>query len=94
MTEIAIFYVSEYRELPPSADRFIQAGLNRLRPIAMTTFASILALMPLALGISQGSAMQQPLAIAIIAGLLFGMPLVLVVMPVLLQMFTPREATV
>jgi type II secretory pathway component PulF len=40
----------------------ILAGKNRMRPIAMTTLAAILALMPLALGIGQGAAMQQPLA--------------------------------
>jgi CzcA family heavy metal efflux pump len=87
VTEITIFYLSEYRELPPSDNRFIQAGLNRMRPIAMTTFAAILALLPLALGFGQGSAMQQPLAIAIISGLLFGLPLVLIVLPVLLSIF-------
>jgi multidrug efflux pump subunit AcrB len=53
----------------------------------MTTFAAILALLPLALGIGQGSAMQQPLAIAIIAGLIFSLPLVLIVLPALLAMF-------
>ncbi len=87
VTEIAIFYYSEYRELEPSADRLIIAGINRLRPIAMTTFAAILALMPLALGLGQGSAMQQPLAIAIISGLVFGMPLTLIVLPTLLSLF-------
>jgi len=51
----------------------------------MTTLATILALLPLALAIGQGSAMQQPLAIAIISGLIFQMPLVLIVLPVLLN---------
>src|SRR6184192_84946 len=87
VTEIAIFYYSEYRNLPPSEDRFIVAGINRMRPIAMTTFAAILALLPLALGIGQGSAMQQPLAIAIISGLVFGLPLVLFILPALLALF-------
>ncbi len=94
VTEIAIFYYSEYRELEASDDRLIVAGINRMRPIAMTTFAAILALMPLALGIGQGSAMQQPLAIAIISGLIFGMPLVLLVLPTLLSLFgaaSPKE---
>jgi multidrug efflux pump subunit AcrB len=49
----------------------------------MTTLAAILTLLPLALAIGQGSAMQQPLAIAIIAGLMLQLPLVLLVMPVL-----------
>ncbi|MGI8956054.1 MAG: efflux RND transporter permease subunit [Chthoniobacterales bacterium] len=91
VTEIAIFYYSEFRELEPSEDRLIVAGINRLRPIAMTTFAAILALMPLALGMGQGSAMQKPLAIAIIAGLVFGMPLTLIVLPTLLSLFGVRN---
>ena len=68
-------------------DGLIQAGKNRMRPIAMTTLAAILALLPLALGIGQGAAMQQPLAIAIISGLVVQMPLVLMVLPALLVAF-------
>ena len=60
-----------------------------MRTIAMTTVAAILALMPLAMGIGQGSAMQQPLAIAIIAGLIVQLPLVLVVLPALLVLLMP-----
>jgi multidrug efflux pump subunit AcrB len=86
-TEMAIFYVSEYIELchkmePHQALR--EASRNRLRPITMTTLAAILTLMPLALAVGQGSAIQQPLAISIIAGLLLQFPLVLLVMPVLI----------
>jgi multidrug efflux pump subunit AcrB len=89
VTEVAIFYYSEFRVLPPTEnphERFITAGINRMRPIAMTTFAAILALLPLALGIGQGSGMQQPLAIAIIAGLVAQLPLVLIVLPVILSL--------
>jgi len=92
VTEIAIFFYSEFRDLPPSSDRFILAGINRMRPIAMTTFAAILALLPLALGLGQGSAMQQPLAIAIIAGLIFALPLVLIALPALLAIFQTKTA--
>jgi hypothetical protein len=42
----------------------------------MTTLAAILALLPFALGIGQGSAMLKPLAIAIVSGLVFQLPLV------------------
>ncbi|WP_455380526.1 efflux RND transporter permease subunit [Acidihalobacter prosperus] len=86
VTEVAIFYFSELVLLSrslPARDALIEAGVNRLRPIAMTTLAAILALLPLALGIGQGSAMQQPLAIAIISGLIIQMPLVLVAVPIL-----------
>jgi CzcA family heavy metal efflux pump len=94
-TEVGIFYVSELVSLPASLSRseaLVEAGINRMRPIAMTTFAAILALLPLALGIGAGSAMQQPLAIAIISGLILQMPLVLILLPVLLSLFAPRKA--
>ncbi|WP_396333966.1 efflux RND transporter permease subunit [Burkholderia anthina] len=90
VTEVAIFYVSEFQALvrdegmaPDVA--LLAAGRNRLRPIAMTTIAAILALLPLAFALGQGSAMQQPLAVAIISGLIVQLPLVLLVLPVLLR---------
>ena len=86
-TEVSIFLVSEIGELPPGVEgvpALIHAARNRMRPILMTTIAAVLALLPLALGIGQGSGMQQPLAIAIICGLVAHLPLVLVVLPVLL----------
>ncbi|MDQ2916624.1 MAG: efflux RND transporter permease subunit [Pseudomonadota bacterium] len=91
VTEIAIFYFSEYREIEEEMDHLealIAAGKNRMRPITMTTLAAILTLLPLALAIGRGSQMQQPLAIAIISGLIVALPLVLLVMPVLFNLFT------
>src|ERR1700741_1220505 len=90
VTEVAIFYLAEYADLSSERDpvaRLIQAGNNRMRPIAMTPLAAIFALLPLALGVGQGAAMQQPLAIAIVSGLLIQLPLVLMVMPTLLLIF-------
>ena len=72
--------------------RLIKAGNNRMRPIAMTTLAAVFALLPLALGIGQGAAMQQPLAIAIISGLAVQLPLVLIVLPALLAMLRAHHA--
>ena len=89
-TEVSIFYQSEVHDLTSIADRrvrYIVAGKNRMRPILMTTLAAILALLPLALGIGQGSGMLQPLAIAIIAGLAVHLPLVVVALPALLVLF-------
>ncbi|AXF24884.1 transporter [Burkholderia pyrrocinia] len=102
VTEVAIFYVSEFQGLvrdegmaPDAA--LLAAGRNRLRPIAMTTIAAILALLPLAFALGQGSAMQQPLAVAIISGLIVQLPLVLLVLPALLQLLLierrPRRQT-
>jgi multidrug efflux pump subunit AcrB len=90
VTEVAIFYASEYTALPAEPRgpaRLIAAGAQRARAITMTTIAAILALLPLALGIGQGAALLQPLAIAIIAGLLAQLPLVLVGLPALCVLF-------
>ena len=92
--EVAIFYVSEYYDLAVDMERreaLKIAGKNRMRPIAMTTFAAILALLPLALGIGQGAAMQQPLAIAIISGLTVELPLVLIILPVIFYILRVRK---
>jgi multidrug efflux pump subunit AcrB len=89
-TEVAIFYFTEYEALleegvdPDQA--LVQAGVNRLRPIAMTTLAAILALAPLALALGGGSSMERPLAIAIISGLIAQGPLVLLAMPALYKL--------
>ena len=84
-TEVAIFYFTEYEELLAAGtdpgQALIDAGVNRLRPIAMTTLAAILALAPLALALGGSASMERPLAIAIIAGLIAQGPLVLLAMP-------------
>lgn len=89
VTEVAIFYLTELDAqraigvAPTTA--LVQAGVSRLRPIAMTTLAAMFALAPLALGLGAGSDMLKPLAIAIEAGLVVQLPLVLLVLPVLLE---------
>ncbi len=92
-TEMAIFLVSEYvdlsRAMPPKR-ALLEAARNRFRPIAMTTLATILTLLPLALAIGRGSGMQQPLAIAIISGLMVEFPLVLLAIPVLIGLTLPK----
>lgn len=96
-TEVAIFYFTEYDALLAEGmepeEALVQAGVNRLRPIAMTTLAAILALAPLALALGGGSSMERPLAIAIISGLIAQGPLVLLAMPALYRLLggTRRE---
>ncbi|MDH5638997.1 MAG: efflux RND transporter permease subunit, partial [Nitrospinota bacterium] len=50
-------------------DAVVEAGRRRLRPILMTTLTTILALIPLALGIGEGADAQAPLARVVIGGL-------------------------
>ena len=89
VTEVTIFYYSEYVELGSrgsARERIVRAGQNRLRPILMTTIAAFLALLPLALGLGEGAAMLQPLAIAILSGLSVQVFLVLFAFPLFLTM--------
>jgi len=90
MTEVAIFYYSEFADAVRTGEpveRLIAAGTYRMRAITMTTIAAILALLPLALAIGQGASMLQPLAVAIITGLIAQLPLALIVLPALLALF-------
>lgn len=59
----------------------VQAGATRLRPILMTTLTTVLGMLPLALGIEEGSELMQPLAIAVIGGLAGSTLLTLFVIP-------------
>jgi len=96
VTEVSVFYVTELQTLETEIEdpvrRLVEAGKNRMRPIAMTTLAAILALAPLAFALGEGAGMLQPLAIAIEAGLLAQFPLVLLVLPVLLRVFRAVSA--
>jgi multidrug efflux pump subunit AcrB len=96
VTEVSIFYFSEYHELVRQGGNretaIMQAGVNRLRPIVMTTLAAILSLLPLALAMGQGAQMQQPLAVAIISGLLVQTPLVVMVMPLMYKTLSRIKA--
>lgn len=64
-------------------DAIIKAGETRLRPILMTTTAMVMGMVPLALGIGEGSEQQAPMAHAIIGGVITSTLLTLVVVPVI-----------
>jgi multidrug efflux pump subunit AcrB len=59
----------------------IEAARLRLRPILMTTLSTVFGMLPLALGIGEGSEMLQPLAVTIVSGLLFSTLVSLVLIP-------------
>ena len=61
----------------------IEAGISRLRPILMTSFATIAGILPLAMGIGAGSEVRQPMGIAIIGGFTTSTLLTLVIVPVI-----------
>ena len=69
----------------------VAAARRRLRPIMMTTAATLAGLAPLAFGIGSGSDLQRPLAVAVIGGLAFATLVTLVVTPGLSALVARRQ---
>ena len=68
-------------------DAIAEAGQQRIRPILMTSLTTILALVPMALGIGEGASLSAPMAIAVIGGLFTSTLLSLVVIPCVYYVF-------
>jgi HAE1 family hydrophobic/amphiphilic exporter-1 len=60
----------------------VEAARIRLRPILMTSFATIFGVLPIAIGIGAGAEARRPLGIAVVGGLVFSTFLTLVLVPV------------
>ena len=73
-------------------DEAIELGaLNRVRPVVMTALATVLAMLPMALGVTgQGGFISQPLAVAVVGGLVSSTLLTLVLVPVLYRLTEAR----
>jgi CzcA family heavy metal efflux pump len=67
-------------------EALVVAGSLRVRPILMTTIATLAGLAPLALGIGAGAEVQRPLAIAVIGGLSVSTVVSLLVLPALVRL--------
>ena len=69
----------------------IAGGKSRLRPVLMTSFTTILGMLPLAIGTGAGSETWQPMGIAVIGGLTFSTILTLFIVPVLYSILVNRS---
>jgi CzcA family heavy metal efflux pump len=94
VAENAMFVINEarhgLREGLDAREAWRRAAQRRLRPVAMTVFATGFALMPLALAVGAGSQLMQPLAIAVIGGFTLSGPIVLLLLPGLYRLMDPR----
>ena len=68
-------------------DSIKSAAALRLRPILMTTLTTVFGMMPLAIGLGEGSEMLQPLAFVIVWGLSFSLFVSLILVPSLYALF-------
>jgi len=79
--------VAEREHHLTSKEAIREACLVRFRPIMMTTMVAILAALPLAIGLGEGSELRRPLGIAMIGGLLISQSLTLLSTPALYVIF-------
>ncbi len=77
----------------PLDEALVAAGKIRIRPILMTTLATLFGLLPLALGFGSGAELQKPLALAVIGGLLLSTFITLLVMPVFYSLLERKGAS-
>ena len=75
------------RDKLPLREAVEQAGRTRLRPILMTALATMLGLVPMAIGIGEGGELQAPLARVVIGGLLASTAVTLVLVPAVYTLF-------
>ncbi len=85
---LLVTFASEMQQHGKSAlAAAIEAGRTRLRPILMTAAAMIVGMIPMALGLGDGSEQNAALARAVIGGLLFGTCSTLFIVPLLYSLF-------
>ena len=70
----------------------LDAGATRLRPVLMTAIAMILGMVPMAIGLGEGSEQNAPLGRAVIGGLIFATVSTVLFVPVLFAAFHERLA--
>ncbi len=70
----------------------VRGGMTRLRPILMTAIATMVALLPLAIGLSQGAIVAAELGTVVIGGLFSSTLLTLIAVPVVYSLFSEVQA--
>jgi multidrug efflux pump subunit AcrB len=80
---LIVDYINQLRDSGiERTEAILKAGPVRLRPIMMTTAATILGMVPIALGLGAGSELRSPMAVSIAGGLISSTILSLFVVPV------------
>ena len=73
-------------------EAIILSGRSRLRPVLMTSFTTILGMLPLAFSKGDGSEIWSPMGISVIGGLIFSTFITLVIVPVAYHLFTRKSS--
>jgi HAE1 family hydrophobic/amphiphilic exporter-1 len=92
---VMVDYINQLRRKgTEKIEAIITAGTIRLRPIMMTALTTILGLLPIAMGIGEGSESTQPMGIVIVSGLTFATFLTLFVIPIVYSLVTDLRTIV
>ena len=87
----AILLIDRINQLRESGmkkkEAIVLAGTQRIRPILMTSLTTILALLPLTIGIGESASLRAPMALAVIGGMVSSTLLTLVVIPCVYWVF-------
>jgi multidrug efflux pump subunit AcrB len=91
---LLVTFAREHRDSTGSSaeEAAIEAGETRLRPILMTAIAMFIGLIPMALGIGNGSEQNAALARAVMGGIAFGTCATLLFVPFLYTVLRRSEA--
>jgi hydrophobic/amphiphilic exporter-1 (mainly G- bacteria), HAE1 family len=85
---VIVDYINQRKATAPNSfEAIVEAVQDRTRPILMTALTTILGLLPLALGIGEGTEINQPMGIAVIGGLVSSTLLTIYVIPVVYSFF-------
>lgn len=80
---LLVEYIEQYRRDRGASmvEAAVEAGVVRLRPVVMTTLTTLVGMLPLALGIGEGTELMRPLAVAVVGGLSLSTVLTFLVVP-------------
>jgi HAE1 family hydrophobic/amphiphilic exporter-1 len=89
---VLVDYINQLRDKGiPLFEAVVEGGRTRLRPILMTSLTTILALIPLALGLGAGGETWAPMARSVIGGLVTSTLVTLIVIPVIYTLLAPKR---
>ncbi|MBV8069083.1 MAG: efflux RND transporter permease subunit [Acidobacteriaceae bacterium] len=88
---VVSFAKEQLPDMDTAADAALLAGFTRFRPVLMTALAMIIGMLPMALGMGEGSEQNAPLGRAVIGGLLFATVATLLFVPVFFSLLHDRR---
>ena len=89
---LLVTFISQYRATMGRDEALVAAGRTRLRPILMTTLSTCAAMIPISLGIGEGTEVMAPMGISVIGGLIASTIITLIFVPVLFSIIDDNKA--